>query len=100
MSHIPRVLYHMTTPRKAQRYRETGYIRNPVRGFDRMDAAMAWALGGGRTVLMRVVAPDDALVHRLPDHHNVFGEAYCIDADVRDWRTEFSQDRHAVKQGG
>ena len=33
-------LYHATTPKKAKKYRETGCICKPVRGFTTMQGAM------------------------------------------------------------
>ena len=72
-------LYHVTTPKKAKLYRESGYIQKPVRGFDTLQAAMAWAIKTGRTVIYLVTGYQ---AYKLPDHHNKFGSAYWIDADV------------------
>lgn len=41
-------LYHVTTPKKMQRYHTTGHIISPVRGFITLQAAMAWACKVGR----------------------------------------------------
>jgi hypothetical protein len=86
----PAYLYHMTTPAKAKRYRESGRIIAPVRGFDTMNAALAWGLNKHRTVVLGVRAPSGAAVHKLPDHHNKFGDAWWIDADVVDWECLYS----------
>jgi len=72
-------LYHVTTEKKARKYRETGYIRNPVRGFITFLAAMAWAVKTGRRVIYRV---DGEPCYKLPEHHNRFGEAWWCDANV------------------
>lgn len=72
-------LYHATTPKKAKRYRETGYIIKPVRGFNTLQGAMAWALKTGRTVIYELEGEPS---YKLPDHHNKFGEAWWIDKDV------------------
>lgn len=73
------IIYHATTPRKAKKYRESNCIRKPVRGFTTMQAAMAWAMKVGRTVIYEVQGEP---AYKLPDHHNQFGEAWWIDQDV------------------
>lgn len=72
-------LYHVTTPKKAQRYKETGAILAPVRGFTTLQAAMAWAIKTGRTVIYQIHGEP---AYKLPDHHNKFGDAWWIDSDV------------------
>ena len=73
-------LYHVTTPRKAKQYRQTGCILSPVRGFNNLTAAMAWAIKVNRTVILEVDADKP---YKLPDHHNKFGEAWWNDGDVK-----------------
>ena len=87
-------LYHVTTPKKAKRYRESGFISHPVRGFTTLMAAMAWAIKTGRTVIYKV---DGDPAYKLPDHHNTFGEAWWIDNDVpiEKIKCEFSADKNA-----
>jgi hypothetical protein len=80
------ILYHATTQSKAKRYRETGFIRKPVRGFTTIQGAMAWSMKVGRTVIYQI----EGEAHKLPDHHNPFGEAYWIDADIRNFKCVFS----------
>lgn len=75
------ILYHATTEKKAKAYRESGCIRCPVRGFDTLQGAMAWAMKVGRTVIYEIMT-ESAPVYKLPDHHNQFGKAWWIDADV------------------
>jgi hypothetical protein len=77
------MLYHATTPKKVERYRQTGYIRKPVRGFTTPAAAMAWAMKVGRTIILEFDADKP---HKLPTHHNEFGEAWWNDNDVINWR--------------
>lgn len=72
-------LYHATTPRKAKKYRETGRICKPVRGFTTLQGAMAWAIKVGRTVIYEV---EGNPAYKLPDHHNKFGEAWWIEKDI------------------
>ena len=88
------LLFHATTPRKAKRYRETGYIKAPVRGFTTFKAAMAWAVKTHRTVILKFSA---SAPHKLPDHHNRFGEAWWNDADVfcDDYTCVFNADSDA-----
>lgn len=87
-------LYHATTPKKAKKYRETGEILKPVRGFTTLQAAMAWAIKTGRTVIYEVNG-DPA--YKLPDHHNQYGEAWWIDCDipVKNIKCVFSSDSDA-----
>ena len=81
------ILYHATTPKKAKMYRHSGRIIAPVRGFTTPAGAMAWAMKTGRTVIMEIQCPDP---HKLPDHHNPFGEAWWNDGDVVDWKCLYS----------
>ena len=80
-------LYHATTQKKAKQYRQSGAIHAPVRGFTTMQAAMAWAMKVGRVVILEFEADKP---HKLPDHHNAFGEAWWNDGNVTDWRCVFS----------
>lgn len=81
-------LYHATTPKKAKKYRENGSIKKPVRGFTTLQAAMLWSLSinGKRQVFLEINCNEDISennIHKLPDHHNQFGEAWWIDEDVK-----------------
>lgn len=80
-------LYHSTTQKKAKLYRASGVIHAPVRGFTTLQAAMAWSMKVGRTVILEFEASNP---HKLPDHHNTFGEAWWNDGDVTKWRCVFS----------
>lgn len=82
-------LYHVTTSKKARKYRETGHIIKPVKGFTTLLAAMAWAIKTGRKVVYEI---EGEPVYKLPDHHNDFGEAWWIDNDVTDFTCVFSGD--------
>jgi hypothetical protein len=85
-------LYHATTEKKARLYRETGRIARPVRGFTTLLGAMAWAVKVGRKVIYEFEAEAP---HKLPDHHNVFGQAWWNDADVIEFKCVFSADGDA-----
>lgn len=73
------MLYHATTEKKAKLYKQTGYIRKPVKGFNTLMAAMAWAIKVNRTVIYEIETHSPIL---LPDHHNKWGEAYWIDDNI------------------
>lgn len=95
----PKTLFHATTPKKVQKYHQSGKINTPVRGFTTLvqrfstkmlwtdEAAMAWACKTGRSVILEIQGTD---CHKLPDHHNRFGEAWWIDHDVLTWKCVFS----------
>jgi hypothetical protein len=68
----------VTTGRKAKLYRKTGQINAPVRGFDNLMAAMAWAMKTGRKVIMRV--EPITRPQMLPDHQNAYGQAWWTDS--------------------
>jgi len=70
----PCSLFHVTTGKKVKAYRQTGRINAPVRGFDTLQGAMAWAMKVGRKVIMRVECVTPAQM--LPDHHNEWGKAW------------------------
>ena len=76
------VLYHVTTAKLARRYRQQGFIRGPVRGFDTLQGALLWALHVGRKVIYRIDTTERSPVRLLPDHHNAWGNAYWIEGNV------------------
>lgn len=88
-------LYHATTEKKAKLYRQCGEIHNPVRGFDTLSGAMAWAMKVGRKVILEIDCPKDDIVHKLPDHHNKFGVAYWYEENVNSWKCVLSADTEA-----
>ena len=92
---MSKTLYHVTTPAKAKRYRQTGFIRSPVRGFDSQMAAMAWAIRVGRTVIMEFEAENP---YKLPDHHNQFGSAWWNDGNVENYKCFFSSTTEKFKE--
>jgi hypothetical protein len=79
MAHVTAYsLFHVTTGRKVKLYRQTGHIKGPVRGFDTLMAAMAWAMKTGRKVIMRVEPVTRPQM--LPDHHNAYGRAWWTES--------------------
>ena len=80
-------LWHATTQKKAALYRKIGRICSPVRGFTTEKVVMAWVMKVGRDVIIEFEAN---VLHKLPDHHNKFGEAWWDDGDVSEWTCSFS----------
>lgn len=72
-------LYHCTTLKKAKKYKQTGYIRKPVRGFTNIKSAMFWCMKTNRTIIYKIKC---CKPYKLPDHHNKFGEAWWNDDDI------------------
>jgi hypothetical protein len=71
--------YHVTTPKKLQRYRQTGYIIPPVRWWTLERSARQWMRKTGRTVLLILLdAPEG---WPLP----IKGGARWTDQIVRKW---------------
>ena len=87
-------LYHCTTEKKAKLYKQVGHICSPVRGFTTLQGAMAWAIKAGRKVIYEVEADKP---YKLPDHHNVYGEAWWNDGDIEVSKIKcvFSADKDA-----
>lgn len=80
--HTTKTLYHVTTPKKAKKYRESGCILKPVRGFTTLKAALAWAVKTGRTVIYTVEG-STCNCYKLPDHHNEYGQAWWFDENIK-----------------
>lgn len=85
-------LYHVTTQKKARLCREAGCIKSPVRGFTTLMGAMAWAIKIGRKIILEFEAANP---HKLPDHHNEYGDAWWNDGDIKDWYCAFNADKDA-----
>lgn len=86
------ILYHSTTQKKAKLYRESGYIKSPVRGFTTLLGAMAWSIKVGRSVIYEIKCDKP---YKLPDHHNIFGEAWWNDGDITNFKCIFSAEGDA-----
>ena len=76
-------LYHATTPKKLKRYKATGNILAPVRGFNTYEAAQLWATRVGRTIILSIW-PET--IYPLPDHKNRYGRAFWSPNDIKIWR--------------
>ena len=86
------ILYHVTTAKKAKAYRESQAIHSPVRGFTTFVAALAWGCKVGRTVVLEF---DANAPHKLPDHHNEYGQAFWNEGNVNEWKCVFSAEKDA-----
>lgn len=91
----PTKLYHCTTPKKAKLYSGTGHICLPVRGFETFEGALAWCVKTGRTVVLEISGWEQKEIHKLPDHHNKFSNAFWVDKNVTMWHCVFSVDKDA-----
>lgn len=81
-------MYHAASKTGVIDYHNSGCIKSPVRGFTTFEAAMAWACKTKRTIILKVEGYD---VHKLPDHHNKWGDAYWNDGDIKKWKCVFSE---------
>lgn len=86
------ILFHATTQSKVKKYHLTGHIVAPVRGFTTLQAAMAWCIKVGRNVILEIET-SNLEAHKLPDHHNEFGDAYWVDGNISKWKCVFSVDK-------
>lgn len=85
----PTKLFHCTTPKKAKLYRETKHIISPVRGFDTFQTALAWCVKTGRTVILELEGWEQDYIHKLPDHHNKYGNVFWVDKNITEWKGVF-----------
>lgn len=81
--------YHVTTPRKLERYLATRAILPPVRMWPTLRIARLWAARTGRAVILRVET-DDRRTYPIHDHE--FGK--FTDEPVRRFAiAELSEER-------
>lgn len=73
--------YHVTTPRKVERYIASGCILPPVRFWLYEGSATAWAARVKRSVLLRI---EVGVAYPLPDH-KPNGHAWWTPEHVREW---------------
>lgn len=72
-------IFHVTTEKKAKLYRQTGYIKKPIRGFSTLLGACVWAMRVGRRVIYEC---DVTHTYPLPDHHNPYGIPLWTDENI------------------
>lgn len=74
-------LYHCTTKRKLDRYKATGCILSPVRGWRYMDSARTWGKRTGRDIILKI---EVGVAWPLPDHYPRY-HAYWADENIKEW---------------
>jgi hypothetical protein len=57
--------YHVTTPKKLDRYKSTGGILPPVRFWPTIDTAKRWAKRTSRPIILEIIYDKS---YPLPDH--------------------------------
>lgn len=73
--------YHVTTPKKLERYEATGGILPPVRFWQYQRSALQWAKRVGRSVVLEIVVNK---AYPMPDH-SPRGHAWWTPSMVRAW---------------
>lgn len=74
--------YHVTTPKKLERYQKTGAILSPVRFWKYLESAKAWAKRTNRSIILQIEVKES---HPLPDH-KPRGHAHWSPELVREWK--------------
>lgn len=59
-------VYHVTSPKKFQKYPEAGCIKPPVRAWADVFEAVRFSCSTGREIILRLKFPNDC--ERLPSH--------------------------------
>lgn len=54
------VVYHVTSPKKYQRYLQSGCIKAPVRAWENIEQAERFSKQAGRTIILRLKFPNNA----------------------------------------
>lgn len=54
------VVYHVTSPKKYQKYLKSGCIKAPVRAWENIQQAERFSKQTGRTIILRLKFPDNA----------------------------------------
>jgi hypothetical protein len=62
------IVYHVTSLKKLDRYRKTGFIVAPVRAWETIEQAERMSLSTGRRVILRLKFPKNA--PKLEGHFN------------------------------
>ena len=69
-------VYHVTSPKKLEKYQREGKIKSPVRAWADIYEAVRFSCSTGRPIILRLKFPDDA--KRLPGHQ---GNAVYLEDD-------------------
>lgn len=62
------IVYHVTSLKKLDRYRKTGFIVAPVRAWETIEQAERMSISTGRRVILRLKFPKNA--PKLEGHFN------------------------------
>lgn len=54
------VAYHVTSPKKYQKYLQSGCIKAPVRAWENVEQAERFSKQTGRTIILRLKFPSNA----------------------------------------
>ena len=73
--------FHVTTPKKLERYKQTGAILPPVRFWKWLASSKQWATKVNRSIILRIEVSE---AYPLPDHQPR-GHAYWSPNVVRIW---------------
>ena len=75
-------IFHCTTPKRLKRYKDTGCILSPVRGWKYLKSAENWCKKTGRTIIIKF---DAEKYYPLPDHKPL-GHAFWCDEYIRNYK--------------
>ncbi len=62
-------LYHCTTDKKLLKYKQTGFIISPVRGWKYLQSAINWNKKTGRNIILEIECKES---FPLPDHKPLY----------------------------
>lgn len=77
--------FHVTTPSLLNRYEISGKINAPVRFWNSIQDAVAWAAKTGRGLILEINVPNAI---PLPNHKPV-GHAFIHHQDVKAWSVHY-----------
>lgn len=75
-------LFHCTTPHKIERYKSTGFIVSPVRGWKYINSAKEWGKKTGRSVIVEF---ECEIAYPLPDHKPLY-HSYWTPENIKDYK--------------
>jgi|WetSurMetagenome_2_1015567.scaffolds.fasta_scaffold03341_13 hypothetical protein len=75
------ILYHCTTEKKLQKYKHTGCILMPVRGWAYLESAKNWNKKTGRTIILKIICN---LAYPLSDHRPLY-HSYWTPENIKKW---------------
>jgi hypothetical protein len=62
------IVWHVCSLKKANKYKETGYINSPVRAWENIEQAQRMSISTGRRCILRLKFPNNA--PKLEGHFN------------------------------